>query len=145
MPNKTVGIKYIESLYVIQKRRKFNISAIAITTDDRKISSSIYATKSDIEKLYLSYNTHKNDKEIKTVLSSGAFNLLKYYIPSQEDGMVPMYDIEIGDFRCKALPSAYEGFVYTLIDAYENASNKPTFSIRALPSLKKKKKKGIFE
>lgn len=137
----TVGIKYIESLYVIQKKRKFNIAAIAITIDGRKISSSIFATRNDIDTLYRSYDSNIDEKNIDTEISSGVFKLLHYYIPSKEDGMVPMYNLEIGDFKCRAIPSAYEEFAYTLKAAYNSIHEKQKFSI--IP--KKKKKKGIFE
>ena len=143
MPN-MIGIKYVESLYVVQKRKKFNITAIAITTDGRKLASSMYATPGDIKRIHLAYlNGH--EEEINTSISTGVFKLTKYSIPSNEYGIVPMYNVEIGDFKCKMSPSAYEQFVITLNTAYKNImETKSIISIGSFVS-KKKRKKGIFE
>ena len=149
-----IGIKYVDSLYVLQKKKKFNITAIAITTENRKIGSSIYATKDDIIKLYEAYieSIQNNTNSIVTEISSGKFALSRYNIPSKEDGLVPMYSVIIGDFKCRMAPSTYEQFVITLKMAYENMYKKPSFSMRAprriLPPIKrgkKNKKKGLFE
>lgn len=145
MPN-MIGLKYLESLYIIQKRKKFNITAIAITTDGRKLASSIFATPGDIKKLYAAYMDGSKE-EIDTTISTGVFKLIKYTIPSKEFGMVPMYNVEIGEFNCNMSPSAYEQFIITLNTAFKNIteSNKPSFSFRAIPGFKKTKKKGIFK
>ena len=37
-----VGIKYVNNMYVVCKNRKFNLFVVAITTEDRKIGSSIF-------------------------------------------------------------------------------------------------------
>ena len=118
MPN-MIGLKYLESLYIIQKRKKFNITAIAITTDERKLASSMYATPGDIKKIYSAY-IDGDKEEINTSISTGVFKLNKYTIPSKEFGMVPMYNVEIGDFKCKMSPSAYEQFAITLNTAYKS-------------------------
>lgn len=137
--NDMIGIKYIESLYVIKKGRKFNVTAVAITMDGKKIGSSMYVSKNDVQKIYESYDSNIDEKKIDTTISSGPFKLLKYVIPSREEGMVPMYSIEIGKFKCRMLPSAFEEFAITLKASLEG---RPSFSIRTLG---RKKKKGLFE
>lgn len=144
-----IGIKYLDSLYVLQKKKKFNITAVAVTTDNRKLASSIYATKEDIIKLYDAYTEAvQNDNLLLTTeISTGKFTLSKYNIPTREDGLVPMYSVIIGDFKCKMAPSTYDEFIITLKMAYESIyEKKPSFSIRALPGFRKnKKKKGLFD
>lgn len=134
MSEKIVAFSHIESLYVLKKRRKFNVFATAITLDDRKLGSSMYVTKDDIAKLYKAYINGMSNKEINTTISIGPFRLLHCTAPS-DDGIVQYYVATIGSFTCRMLPSAYDQFIATLIDANN--------SIKILP-FTKKKKKGLF-
>ena len=141
-----IGIKYLESLYAISKGSKFNIYAIAATTDSKvqKIGSNMYATRADIESLHKAYikAKDKDNSLLECELSTGLCSLRKHHPQDQPE--VTLYSVSIGGIRSTMSERAYLDFVESIETCYNILTEKPKiFSF--IKGKKKRKRKGLFD
>lgn len=140
-----IGIKYIESLYAISKGSKFNIYAVAATSDSamQKIGSSMYTTRSDIESLHNAYTMAKNNDNslLECELSTGLCSLRKCH--PQDQPAVTLYSVSIGGIVSTMSARAYNDFTESIETCYSILMDKP--NIFSFVKRKKKKRKGLFD
>lgn len=148
-----IKIRYTDSLYVVRRGNKYNITAIAITDQNKKIASSMYITRDDVMKLYEAYEAAINNNHtiFDTTISKGVFKINKIRRKVNDTKTAEGYMITIGDYVSSMTIKSYNEFIFTLKDAYEYALNRPSienfksyFNNRK-KKMSKKKKKGIFE
>ena len=131
----TVGIKYVNNIYVVSKDGKYNIYVVAVTTSDRKIGSGIYCTKEDLKNLFdaVELSEKVNKIRFECTLESGA-NILIYKtnVPLSESP-IPIYEIKIDrgeypnrvtEFFSRMTERSLDEFFYSIKQNY-NALNDP--------------------
>ena len=132
----TVGIKYVNNIYVVSKDNKYNIYVVAVTTNDRKIGSGIYCTKEDLKNLFdaVELSEKVNKIRFECTLESGA-NILIYKtnVPLSESP-IPIYEIKIDrgespnrvtEFFSRMTERSLDEFFYSIKQNY-NALNDST-------------------
>ena len=132
----TVGIKYVNNIYVVSKDGKYNIYVVAVTTNDRKIGSGIYCTKEDLKNLFdaVELSEKVNKIRFECTLESGA-NILIYKtnVPLSESP-IPIYEIKIDrgkspnrvtEFFSRMTERSLDEFFYSIKQNY-NALNDST-------------------
>ena len=132
----TVGIKYVNNIYVVSKDNKYNIYVVAVTTDDRKIGSGIYCTKEDLKNLFDAVELSEKVNKIgfECTLESGA-NILIYKtnVPLSESP-IPIDEIKIDrgespnrvtEFFSRMTERSLDEFFYSIKQNY-NALNDST-------------------
>ena len=138
----TVGIKYINNIYVVSKDGKYNIYVVAVTTEDRKIGSGIYCTKEDLKNLFdaIELSEKVNKIRFECTLESGA-NILIYKtnVPLSESP-IPIYEIKIDrgespnrvtEFFSRMTERSLDEFFYSIKQNY-NALNDSTIDMNLI-------------
>jgi hypothetical protein len=98
-----IKFKYIEDIYVVAKDDDYNIFVAAVTEDGRKLSSSMYATKEDIEILH--GNVLQMDAifpPVRCELSTGKMSLSSTKVLTADKGEVFSYNISLCDGKFKS-------------------------------------------
>ena len=163
----TVGIKYVNNMYIVCKDKKYNLFATAITTENRKIGSAVFLSTKDLTKMHDALEKAKEADHIRfeTFIESGKFVLSKECIPCAE-GLAIVYNINIedGKFISKMSDRAYAEFIQSIDANYaslQDPSIKNDFDITKKPKKKpkevankklisikdyfRKKRRGVFE
>lgn len=150
-----VGIKCLDSIYIVDKRKKFNIAVIAITEDGRKLMSQMFATHSDIETLYRASKSVKNilEEPFECMLSTGICRIQKHPTVFKNHQVIYTFAIEIGGIASSISMRAYDDFVDSINEAHgklEIFNTSPVVRFtknRAARRAAKKaeKQKGVFE
>ena len=143
-----IKIKYVDSLYVVNKGSKFNIYMVAATGDSKtqKIGSSMYATHDDIEALHDAYTLAKerNNTRLECELSTGPCNLHRYIPPLEQQ--VILYNVTIGGISSVMSETSYNDFVKSIENCYTILTERPNILSFIKGKRKiKKEKKGLFD
>lgn len=124
--NEIIPIRCVDSMYLVTMKNKiYNICVVALTGDHRKIASSMYASKGDVEVLYDAYarSIENGSAHFICYLSSGKMEIKRQTIPYPcEDGKVVIYNVLVndGNFKSKMSSQCYQGFMESIKACYES-------------------------